>query len=49
MTWASKQERETIMGSAEALRVMRRILLTERQEPETKAHATVLPRGKSGG
>lgn len=49
MTWASKQERETIMGSAEALRVMRRILLTERQEPETKAHATVLPRSKSGG
>lgn len=43
MTWASKPERETIMGSAEALRVMRRILLTERPEPETKAHATVSP------
>lgn len=49
MTRASKQERETTMGSAEALRVTHRILLTERQEPETKAHATVLPGGKSGG
>lgn len=49
MTWASKPEREPIMGSAEALKVMHRILLTERPEPETKAHATVLPRGKSGG
>ena len=47
-TWASKPERETIMGSG-ALRVMHRILFTERPEPEIKAHATVLPRSKSGG
>lgn len=48
---ASKEERQATVGSAKALRVIDRIPLRERLEPEVKVHATVsIARGpgKSG-